>query len=86
MDRLSTTIRQYDHARVFPCASQTERPGDHPLRYQRKTWDKEGAILEIQALDGDIVLRRTPPLKGGRVVGDKMYNEILDELDDLRRT
>ena len=57
-----------------------------PSDIREKLGIEEGAILEIQALDGDIVLRRTPPLKGGRVVGDKMYNEILDELDDLRRT
>jgi AbrB family looped-hinge helix DNA binding protein len=51
-----------------------------PSDIREKLGIEEGAILEIQARDGHIVLRRTLPLKGGRVVGDKTYNEIRTRL------
>ena len=46
---------------------------------------EEGALLEVEAEKGAIVLRLAPRLRGGKVVGEKGYKEVIEELDRLRR-
>lgn len=45
----------------------------------------EGDVLEVQEREGAIVLRPAPPLKGGEVVGQEKYAQLIDELEQLRR-
>jgi len=45
----------------------------------------EGDILEVQEREGEIVLKPAPPLKGGEIVGEAKYKQLVDELEQLRR-
>ncbi len=46
---------------------------------------EEGTLLEVQEQRGVIVLKLAPPLKGGKVVGEETHEQIIRELDQLRR-
>jgi len=56
-----------------------------PSELRVKLGIDEGALLEIEEQKGTIVLRPTTALKGGEVVGEGAYEQIIDELDRLRR-
>jgi hypothetical protein len=46
---------------------------------------EEGAILDIKAENGTILLTPTPPIEPGEVVGEEEYKKIISELDERRR-
>jgi AbrB family looped-hinge helix DNA binding protein len=56
-----------------------------PFDLRSKLGIEEGALLEIEEERGTIVLRPTPPLKGGKVVGEEKHKQVIDELEQLRR-
>jgi AbrB family looped-hinge helix DNA binding protein len=56
-----------------------------PKELRSKLAIEEGAILEIKAQDGEIVLNPLPPLEAGEPVGEEEYKKILAELDQRRR-
>ena len=56
-----------------------------PLELRSKLGIEEGALLEIKEEEGAIVLRATPRLEAGKVVGEEKYKRIVGELDRLRR-
>ncbi len=55
------------------------------MELRSKLGIEEGAILEIKAEDGEIVLKPLPPLEAGKPVGEEEHKKIIDELDALRR-
>ena len=56
-----------------------------PLELRSKLGIEEGAILEIKAEDGEIVLKPIPPLEAGKPVGEEEHKRVLEELEVLRR-
>jgi AbrB family looped-hinge helix DNA binding protein len=56
-----------------------------PLELRSKLGIEEGALLEIKEEEGTIVLKPTPRLEGGKVVGKEEHNKVIRELDQLRR-
>jgi AbrB family looped-hinge helix DNA binding protein len=56
-----------------------------PLELRSKLGIEEGALLEVKEEEGAIVLKPAPRLKGGKVVGEEEYKEVIRELDQLRR-
>ena len=56
-----------------------------PLELRSKLGIEEGALLEAKEEAGVIVLRPTPRLKGGKVVGEKEHKQVIRELERLRR-
>jgi AbrB family looped-hinge helix DNA binding protein len=56
-----------------------------PSELRLKLGIDEGALLEVEEQKGAIVLRPETALKGGKVVGEGAYEQIIDELDRLRR-
>jgi AbrB family looped-hinge helix DNA binding protein len=56
-----------------------------PSELRSKLGIHEGAILEVGESDGAIVLKLSPPLKGGEVVGEKRHKQLIEELDQSRR-
>jgi len=56
-----------------------------PLAIRSKLEIEEGTLLEVKEEQGAIVLKPAPRLKGGKVVGHKVYKDVLRELDRLRR-
>ncbi|MGA2680402.1 MAG: AbrB/MazE/SpoVT family DNA-binding domain-containing protein [Candidatus Bathyarchaeia archaeon] len=56
-----------------------------PLDLRSKLGIEEGAILEIKEEEGMIVMKPTPRLKAGKVVGEEEYKKIIRELDESRR-
>jgi AbrB family looped-hinge helix DNA binding protein len=56
-----------------------------PLELRSKLGIEEGAILEIKAENGEIVLKPLPPLEAGEPVGEEEHKRILEELEALRR-
>jgi AbrB family looped-hinge helix DNA binding protein len=55
-----------------------------PIELRSQLGIKEGALLEAKEEEGTIVLRPTPRIKGGRVVGEKEHKQVIRELDRLR--
>jgi AbrB family looped-hinge helix DNA binding protein len=56
-----------------------------PLELRSRLGIREGTLLEVEEEKGTIVLKPAPPLEGGKVVGEEQHNEIIRELDKLRR-
>ncbi len=56
-----------------------------PLELRSKLGIEEGAILEVKAEDGKIVMKPTPRLEAGKPVTEDEYKQIIRELDRLRR-
>ena len=56
-----------------------------PLELRSKLGIEEGAILEIKEEQGTIVMKPSPRLEGGKVVGEEEYKKIISELDEGRR-
>ena len=55
-----------------------------PLELRSKLGIEEGAILEIKAEGGEIVLKPLPSLEPGESVGEEEYKKIIAELDERR--
>ena len=56
-----------------------------PSEIREKLALEEGALLEVEERQGTILLRPAPPVKGGEVVGQDAYDQVIRELDELRR-
>ena len=56
-----------------------------PQELRSKLGIEEGAILEVKAEHGEIVLKPLPPLEAGEPVGEEEYKKIIAELDQRRR-
>ena len=56
-----------------------------PLELRSKLGIEEGAILDIKAEDGAIIMKLTPPIEPGEVVGEEEHKKIIEELDRVRR-
>ncbi|MGI0083777.1 MAG: AbrB/MazE/SpoVT family DNA-binding domain-containing protein [Nitrososphaerales archaeon] len=56
-----------------------------PAELRRKLKIEEGSMLEVEESEGGILLKSVAPVKGGSVVGEKAYRDIVSELDELRR-
>lgn len=46
---------------------------------------EEGAILDVKAQDGALIMKPEPPIEPGEVVGEEEYKKIIAELDARRR-
>ncbi len=55
-----------------------------PSELRSKLGIEEGAILDIIAQDGEIILKPISPLEGGDPVGEEEHKKMLAELDALR--
>jgi AbrB family looped-hinge helix DNA binding protein len=56
-----------------------------PVEIRSKLGIDEGALLDVEEEKGAIVLGLAPRLKGGQVVGEEEYGDIIRELDHLRK-
>lgn len=56
-----------------------------PLELRSRLGIEEGALLEVEEEKGAVVLRLAPRLRGGKVVGERQYREVIGDLDRLRR-
>jgi AbrB family looped-hinge helix DNA binding protein len=56
-----------------------------PLDLRSKLGIAEGALLEIKENEGAIVMKPVSRLEAGKVVGEDEYEQIIHELDQLRR-
>jgi len=74
------TMQKLSHVRVKRKGQVTI-----PLELRSKLGIEEGAILEIKEEEGTIILKPTPRLKAGKVVGEEEYKKIIVELDQGRR-
>ena len=54
-----------------------------PLELRSKLGIEEGAILEVKAKDGGILLTPLPPIEPGEPVGEEEYKKIIAELDEF---
>ena len=55
------------------------------MELRSKLGIEEGAILEIKAKNGEIMLKPLPPLEAGKSIGEEEHKKIIKELEDLRR-
>jgi AbrB family looped-hinge helix DNA binding protein len=56
-----------------------------PLALRSKLGIEEGAILDIKAEDGTLVMTPAPRLEAGKPVGEEEHKRILEELEQRRR-
>ncbi|MBI2184221.1 MAG: AbrB/MazE/SpoVT family DNA-binding domain-containing protein [Thaumarchaeota archaeon] len=56
-----------------------------PVEIRRKMKIDEGSMLEVKQDADAILLKVAPRIEAGKVVGEKVYKEIIAELDDARR-
>ncbi|MFB3888469.1 MAG: AbrB/MazE/SpoVT family DNA-binding domain-containing protein [Candidatus Bathyarchaeia archaeon] len=56
-----------------------------PIDLRSKLGIEEGAFLEIKEHEGTIVLKPTPQIEAGKVVGEEEYRKIIQELEERRR-
>ena len=56
-----------------------------PVGLREKFNLHEGSLLEVEERDNAILLRPVSPLEAGKVVGKVAYNQILRELEALRK-
>ena len=56
-----------------------------PQELRSRLGIEEGAMLEVEEEGGAIVLKPTPRLSGGKVIGEDEYSQIIGELDEMRR-
>lgn len=55
-----------------------------PVELRRRFNLTEGSLLEAEPRENGILLKPLPPIKGGKVVGEKYYGEVLKDLERLR--
>ncbi len=56
-----------------------------PVELRHKFDLEEGSLLEAEEHKEGILLKSLPPVRGGKVVGERTYKEIIHELDESRR-
>ena len=56
-----------------------------PVGLREKFNLHEGSLLAVEERDNAILLRPVSPLEAGKVVGKEAYNQILRELETLRK-
>jgi len=56
-----------------------------PVGLREKFNLHEGSLLEVEERDNAILLRPVSTLEAGKVVGKQAYNQILRELETLRK-
>ena len=56
-----------------------------PVGLREKFNLHEGSLLEVEERDNANLLRPISPLQVGKVVGKEAYNQILRELETLRK-
>jgi len=56
-----------------------------PTELRRRLKIDKGSILEAEACPEGILLKPTPTLEGGKVVGKESYRKVIEELDELRK-
>ena len=57
-----------------------------PASIRKKMGIDEGALLGIEELPEGILLKPLSGVKAGKAVGQKEYNKIIEELDQLRNS
>jgi AbrB family looped-hinge helix DNA binding protein len=69
------------------CQVRVKRKGQVtiPSELRARLGIEEGALLEVEERRGAIVLKPAPPLEGGKVVGEETYQQVICELDQLRK-
>lgn len=55
-----------------------------PASIRKRMKIDEGALLEVEEVPDGILLKPLPDIKTGKPVGQKEYNKIIAELDQLR--
>ncbi|HEX6068156.1 MAG TPA: AbrB/MazE/SpoVT family DNA-binding domain-containing protein [Nitrososphaera sp.] len=55
-----------------------------PARIRKRMKIDVGALLEVEEVPDGILLKPLPDIKTGKPVGQKEYNKIIAELDQLR--
>ncbi len=56
-----------------------------PVKLRRKFKLEEGSLLEAEEHKEGILLKSLPPVRAGKVVGEKAHKDIIHELDKFRR-
>ena len=56
-----------------------------PAEMREKMRIQEGSMLQLEEVEGGILLKPATPIKAGRVRGVDVYKKVLSELDELRR-
>ncbi len=56
-----------------------------PAEIRDKMRIQEGSMLQLEEIEGGILLRPAAPIKAGKVRGPDVYKKVLSELDELRR-
>ena len=56
-----------------------------PAELRERLKIHEGSMLKVEQHDEGILLRPLSPLRGGDVVGEETYRNILLELENLRK-
>jgi len=56
-----------------------------PVELRRKLRIEEGSLLKVEEREEGILLKSVAPVKAGDVVGERVYRDIVHELDELRR-
>lgn len=57
-----------------------------PSELRSRLGIQEGSLLKVAEREGAIVLTPTPPLEGGAVVGEAEHKQVIDELNQMRRS
>jgi len=56
-----------------------------PAEIRDKMRIQEGSMLQLEEIEGGILLKPATPIKAGKVRGADVYKKVLSELDELRR-
>ncbi len=56
-----------------------------PIELRERFGLQEGTLMKVEVEEGAIILRPSPPLEGGKVVGEERHRQVMGELDRLRR-
>jgi AbrB family looped-hinge helix DNA binding protein len=56
-----------------------------PVELRRKFKLEEGSLLEATEHKEGVLFKILPPVKAGKVVGQRKYKEIIHELEEFRR-
>ena len=56
-----------------------------PVELRQKLQIREGSILEVREQGEGILLKPAGPVQAGNVVGEETYQEIMHDLDRLRK-
>ncbi len=56
-----------------------------PVDLRRQLQIREGSVLEVRERGGGILLKPTAPVEAGYVVGERTHEEIMHDLDHIRK-